>query len=133
MIMSLVLPGLSKEECIHACVTHAQCKAIYYINNNLHFVRSHCIGLSEQCTMAKEGPKCYDFWWCGYNILREEEVVGLSETTQTYSEMYSASLFSYMQVILAAIGALGLVYGAFKLSCRKNAYYPVITQEQEEL
>jgi len=46
------------------------------------------------------------------------------ETPQTYSEM-STSTFPSLQFILAAIGALGLIYKAFNLHSHKDAYNPV--------
>jgi len=47
------------------------------------------------------------------------------ETPQAYSVMFSLSLAQTTEFILAAIGALVLIYGAFKLSCHKNTYNPV--------
>lgn len=52
------------------------------------------------------------------------------ETHQTYSEMFSVSSFSSVQLILAAIGALGMCYGSFQLCFRKNAYLSVTTHEE---
>lgn len=61
--------------------------------------------------------------------IRAEESVSLfeesPETPQAYSAMFSQSFSPTIQFILAAIGALGLIYGAFKLSCHKNTYNPV--------
>jgi len=133
MINKLILQ-VSKADCIRACAAHAQCKAINFRKGHPFaefggHSKPICVGMSQQCTMSVHGSFCHDTWWCGYNILSEEEVVGLSETIQPYSEINSVSIFSYVWWILAAIGALALVYAAFKLCYRKKAYYPVLTQE----
>lgn len=52
------------------------------------------------------------------------------EIPQTYSEMLAPSMFSSVQNILAAIGVLGLGYGAFQVCFKKGAYNPVTFQEE---
>jgi len=71
---------------------------------------------------------------CGAAAFAEFELGDLmtlsEEIPQTYSEMLSPSPFSSVQNILAAIGVLGLVYGAFQVCFKKGAYNPVTYQEE---
>jgi len=87
------------------------------------------------------GPELEAKWgnrqsWQQFTILdgnkgiEAKEYVSSSESLQTYSAMISPSTFNSLQYVLAAIGALGLVYGAFNLCFYKNGYYHVPSQEE---
>jgi len=53
----------------------------------------------------------------------------VEEETQVFSSL-SPSMFSSVQNILAAIGVLGLGFGAYQVFCKKGAYNPVTYQEE---
>jgi len=55
--------------------------------------------------------------------------IEVEEETQVFSSL-SPSMFSSVQNILAAIGVLGLGFGAYQVFCKKGAYNPVTYQEE---
>jgi len=88
-----------------------------------------CDGEPRWCLTANDGTCATDLG--GWTLCDDSTPVFGKNTqiqAQTFSEMFSSSKFS-LQFVLASIGALGLMYEAFKLF-QKNEYTPVTNPEE---